>query len=94
VFSGTVSKIGALHGFSRQTESKSQDSSWLVMRLVFVLIASGIIIVFIDTYVAIAVPGHQDISLGIAVLLFVVLAAIAMLLMKVGPSWRPTPQKK
>jgi hypothetical protein len=49
------------------------------MRIVFVLIAFGIILAFIDTYVSIAFPGHQAMSLGIAFLIFAGLTVFVML---------------
>ena len=51
------------------------------MRIVFVLIAFGIILAFIDTYVSIAFPGHQTMSLGIAFLIFAVFAGLTVFVM-------------
>ena len=64
VFFGWQRKAGIVRELPQQ--KKNQDSSGTVMRVVFGLVTAGIIIAFIETYVSIAFPGNQDMSIGIA----------------------------
>ena len=94
-FFGLQRKAEILRGLSElPQQNKNPDTSGTVMRIVFGLVAAGIIIAFIETYVAIAFPRNQDMSIGIALLIFAVFAVLAVFVMKIRSSWKFVAREK